>query len=260
MTGPNFVSTVAIITIVLASLITTVSPESAFPSAASTLADARASSSASSTLNAHARGTSLNNARAQPLTSGCPLACACKWKSGKETTECVEKDLRAVPAGVAAGTQVLDLRGNPLGLLADNVFLERGITNLQRIFCSNCQLAEVEPLAFRRLTNLVELDLSENVLREVPSDALRLAKALMRLNLSGNPLRIVRARAFDKLKFVTNLYLDHCAIEAVEGEAFAGMDSLLELRLENNRLNYLMGVNLFPRSLHLIEVSFIIFL
>ena len=41
------------------------------------------------------------------------------------------------------------------------------ITNLQRFYCSYCQISEIEPEAFSRLTNLVDLDLSENAMREV---------------------------------------------------------------------------------------------
>ena len=51
----------------------------------------------------------------------CPDFCVCKWKSGKETTECVQQDLAEVPYGIAPGTQVLDLRGNPIEGLKDAV-------------------------------------------------------------------------------------------------------------------------------------------
>jgi netrin-G1 ligand len=95
---------------------------------------------------------------------------------------------------------VLDVRGNNIRALRNDVFLTMGITNLQRIYCSYCKISEVEPKAFRRLTNLVELDLSENVMREVPSEAWKNAKALMRLNLSGNPIKLIRSGAFQKLQ------------------------------------------------------------
>lgn len=77
-------------------------------------------------------------------------------------------------------------------MLHNNVFLQLGITNLQRIYCSYCGIVEIEAKAFHRLTNLVELDLSENAMREVPTEAWRHAKALMRLNLSGNPFKLIR--------------------------------------------------------------------
>jgi hypothetical protein len=53
---------------------------------------------------------------------------------------------------------------------------------------------------------------------------------------------------------VTNLALSHCEIETLEIGAFDGMDSLLELKLESNKLNYLQGSGLFPKSLHHLQV------
>ena len=45
--------------------------------------------------------------------------------------------------------QVIDLRGNDIGILKNDVFRESGLTNLQRIFCPHCRIAEIEPRAFR---------------------------------------------------------------------------------------------------------------
>ena len=56
------------------------------------------------------------------------------------------------------------------------------------------------------------------------------------------------------LQFVTNLALSHCEIETLEIGAFDGMESLLELKLESNKLNYLQGSGLFPKSLHHLQV------
>ena len=43
----------------------------------------------------------------------CPEACRCKWKGGKETVECVNASLVAVPS-MDTDTQVLDLSNNNL--------------------------------------------------------------------------------------------------------------------------------------------------
>jgi hypothetical protein len=57
-------------------------------------------------------------------------------------------------------------------------------------------------------------------------------------------------------QFVTNLALSHCEIETLEPGAFEGLDGLLELKLESNKLNYLQGSGLFPKSLHHLQVTF----
>ncbi len=46
--------------------------------------------------------------------------------------------------------QVLDLRGNDLRVLSNEAFVTAGITNVQRFYCSDCRLSEVEPRAFNR--------------------------------------------------------------------------------------------------------------
>lgn len=86
---------------------------------------------------------------------GCPDFCVCMWKSGKETTECIEQDLAAIPGGVAAGTQVLDLRGNRIDALRDEEFVLKGITNLQRIYFADCKASQF-PLSFFCLAIVIE--------------------------------------------------------------------------------------------------------
>ena len=56
------------------------------------------------------------------------------------------------------------------------------------------------------------------------------------------------------LQQVTNLNLAYCHISTLEVAAFEGMDSLQELKLESNRLNYLHGgPSLFPANVHHVE-------
>lgn len=63
----------------------------------------------------------------------CPDRCTCKWKGNKQTVECVNVDLNAVPANLDAGTQVLDLSSNPLHV---RPFATLGLINLQRVYLS----------------------------------------------------------------------------------------------------------------------------
>ncbi len=105
----------------------------------------------------------------EAVSSGgdCPAGCVCKWISGKETTVCAGLGLKRLPKNMAFGTQVrtkykkveakpkrlleqvIDLRDNHLDVLRNDVFLDSGLINLQRVFCPQCRIAEVEPKAFR---------------------------------------------------------------------------------------------------------------
>ena len=56
------------------------------------------------------------------------------------------------------------------------------------------------------------------------------------------------------LQQVTNLNLAYCHISTLEVAAFEGMESLRELKLESNRLNYLHGgPSLLPANVHHVE-------
>ncbi len=189
-------------------------------------------------------------------SSSCPTDfCTCKWKSGKETTECTHQEFDDIPRGLPQGTQILDLRGNVIRSLRDDIFVRRKITHVQRLYLRDCELNEIEANAFNRLTNLVELDVGGNRLREIPTEAWKKSESLMRLHLSDNPIKLIRRGAFRQLGQLSLLGLSRCRLETIEEGAFDGLEALKELRLDGNRLNYLQGARLFPAGLAQVEVS-----
>ncbi|CAD7079212.1 unnamed protein product [Hermetia illucens] len=189
------------------------------------------------------------------LTSACPSFCICKWKGGKQTVECGDRLLSSIPEGMDAGTQVLNFSGNSLQVLQNERFLRMDLINLQKIFFARNQLIKIHERAFRGLSNLVELDLTDNMLQQVPSETFQDYTSLMRLSLSGNPIRELRSAAFRYLAFLTTLELSNCQIEKVENEAFIGMDNLEWLRLDGNRIAFIQGSHILPKSLHGINLQ-----
>lgn len=193
------------------------------------------------------------------LTSvtGCPNGCTCKWKGGKQTVECVNKSLLAIPIGTDTGTQVLDMSGNALEALSRGRFMTAGLSNLQKIFMARCRIKYVDDAAFQGLTNLVELDLSDNAIAEIPTKSFGDYPQLMKLVLSGNAVTAVRTAAFKRLKYLTVLDLSRCQLSAVEPGAFDGLQSLEWLRLDHNRIVRIEGTSaaaVLPLSLHGIEM------
>ncbi|EDW88091.1 uncharacterized protein LOC6527285 [Drosophila yakuba] len=184
-------------------------------------------------------------------TAACPPeVCVCKWKGGKQTVECGGQQLSNLPEGMDPGTQVLNFSGNALQVLQSERFLRMDLLNLQKIYLSRNQLIRIHEKAFRGLTNLVELDLSENALQNVPSETFQDYSSLMRLSLSGNPIRELKTSAFRHLSFLTTLELSNCQVERIENEAFVGMDNLEWLRLDGNRIGFIQGTHILPKSLH----------
>lgn len=189
--------------------------------------------------------------------AGCPTGCTCKWKGGKQTVECVNKSLLAIPTGMDAGTQVLDMSGNTLDKLSRGRFMAAGLSNLQKIFVARCRISFVDDAAFRGLSNLVELDLSDNSIAEIPTKSFDDYPQLMKLVLSGNAVTTVRTAAFKRLTYLTVLDLSRCQLSTVEAGAFDGLLSLEWLRLDHNQIVRIEGTGgaaVLPLSLHGIEM------
>ncbi|XP_055386208.1 uncharacterized protein LOC129615149 [Condylostylus longicornis] len=190
------------------------------------------------------------------LTLACPSdVCICKWKGGKQTVECGGQMLSKIPEGMDPGTQVLNFSGNLLQVLQSERFLRMDLINLQKIYLSRNQLIKIHEKAFRGLSNLVELDLSDNMLQHIPTETFQDYTSLMRLSLSGNPIRELKTASFRHLSFLTTLELSNCHIERIENEAFIGMDNLEWLRLDGNRIQYIQGAHVLPKSLHGISLQ-----
>ncbi|KAJ8938124.1 hypothetical protein NQ318_004694 [Aromia moschata] len=189
------------------------------------------------------------------LCNCCPFPCICKWKNGKQTAECVDKDLVLIPDGLDAETQVLEFSGNNLRILHQERFLNSGLINLQRIYVSRCRISVVEEATFKGLTNLVELDLSDNLLEVVPSAAFLDCPALMRLTLSRNPIRHLERAAFNHLSFLTTLELSGCEISEVDEGAFQGVYSLEWLHLDGNRMTSFSAVRHLPAGLKGVQLQ-----
>ncbi|XP_044254955.1 leucine-rich repeat-containing protein 24-like [Tribolium madens] len=185
-------------------------------------------------------------------SSSCPVSCSCKWKNGKQTVICSGKSLPDIPDGLDPGTQVLDFSGNFLSNLRRELFSNKQLINLQRIYLSNCQIKIINEKTFKGLSNLVELDLSRNLLETVPTSSFVDCPSLMRLTLSSNPLTVLNRLAFNHLSYLSTLELDKCKIAEIEDGAFEGLHSLEWLLLEDNSLRTLRGE--LPRNLKGVEL------
>lgn len=183
----------------------------------------------------------------------CPFPCICRWKNGKQTAECINKDLLVIPEALDSGTQVLEFSGNNLRTLHRGKFLKLDLINLQRIYLSRCRISIIEERTFEGLTNLVELDLSDNLLDIIPSSSFQDCTSLMRLTLSRNPIKYLERGAFMHLSSLNSLDLSNCDISKVENDSFRGLSSLEWLNLDANKITSLPGA--LPGSLKGVELQ-----
>ncbi|XP_068140585.1 uncharacterized protein kek3 isoform X1 [Drosophila tropicalis] len=191
------------------------------------------------------------------LRAECPSVCECKWKSGKESVLCLNANLTHIPEPLDAGTQLLDLSGNDIQSIPDDIFAEAELLNLQKVYMAKCHLRLIERHAFRKLINLVELDLSHNQLLAIPSLALYHVSELRELRLSGNPILRVPDDAFAHVPQLVRLELSDCRLVHIAVRAFAGLESTLEwLKLDGNQLTEVRsGTITSLSSLHGLELA-----
>lgn len=171
--------------------------------------------------------------------SSCHSVCACKWKSGKQTVECIDRALITIPEDLDTSTQVLDMSGNNLQILPRDTFNRIGLVNLQKVYLRNCRLGQIDGEAFNGLTNLIELDLSSNLLTAVPSAILASIPSLRDLTIAGNPIQKVESHIFKATHTLNKLDLSHCDIQTIAPDAFKGLSSLHFLKLNGNKLTEL---------------------
>uniref|UniRef100_A0A336LZT5 CSON009325 protein n=1 Tax=Culicoides sonorensis TaxID=179676 RepID=A0A336LZT5_CULSO len=172
------------------------------------------------------------------LASGlCPSMCACKWKGGKETAECIERSLISIPENIDPDTQVLDISNNNLQILPREIFRRSDLLNLQKIYLRDCRLGQIDRAAFAGLTNLVELDLSHNLLTSIPTNSLSELPSLRDLILTGNSIQKIDERAFAPVPQLVKLDLSNCGIQTITPKAFEGLEALHTLKLNGNKLS-----------------------
>ncbi|XP_023294586.2 uncharacterized protein LOC111677656 [Lucilia cuprina] len=187
--------------------------------------------------------------------STCQTVCACKWKGGKQTVECIDRLLTRIPDNIDPSTQVLDMSGNRLQTLLNEQFVRANLLNLQKLYLRNCRIEHIEPQTFKGLTNLVELDLSQNLLVSIPSMALSYISSLRDLTIASNRIQKVEPNAFIDTPALHKLDLSHCDIQQIAPQAFEGLEGLTLLRLNGNKLSELVAKTIETLSrLHGIEL------
>jgi hypothetical protein len=172
-------------------------------------------------------------------TATCTAGCTCKWADGKKVAECPSAGFTTIPENLSSEIQVLDLRGNQLGVLVNRAFSSVGLINLQRIFLRNCSLTLVEKDAFHDLNIMVEVDLSHNQLQRFNPETFSTNEKLRSLSLSHNPLDKLEAHQFPALPNLRSLELVKCQLEMVDKKAFMHLSKLESLKLSANRFTNL---------------------
>ncbi|XP_056144873.1 matrix-remodeling-associated protein 5-like [Lampris incognitus] len=156
-----------------------------------------------------------------PMGRACPRTCNCYQAN---EVHCTFRSLLAIPAGLPAHTQRINLGFNSISRIPDN-----SLAGLKR--------AEL-------------LMLHGNDLHHIPDGAFRDMKSLQVLKLSYNKLReISSALMFSGLTSLLRLHLDHNLLQHIHPRTLLQLPSLRLLRLQGNRLHQLHPHTLCTLSL-----------
>ncbi|KAG5679175.1 hypothetical protein PVAND_008765 [Polypedilum vanderplanki] len=200
-------------------------------------------------------GALTSHYRVECRESTCPTVCTCKWKGGKQTVECLDRQLINIPENIDPSTQVLDMSGSNLQILTGETFKRAELLNLQKLYLRNCRLGQIDDKAFDGLTNLIELDLSHNLLTSVPAATFQYITSLRDLTLASNPIQKIESNAFNNVLSLTKLDLSHCELQSISASAFERLDSLHSLKLNGNKLSELRAKTVETLSkLHWVEL------
>eukprot|EP00817_Percolomonadidae_sp_ATCC50343_P007192 CAMPEP_0117420488 /NCGR_PEP_ID=MMETSP0758-20121206/1810_1 /TAXON_ID=63605 /ORGANISM="Percolomonas cosmopolitus, Strain AE-1 (ATCC 50343)" /LENGTH=326 /DNA_ID=CAMNT_0005202123 /DNA_START=790 /DNA_END=1767 /DNA_ORIENTATION=+ len=148
--------------------------------------------------------------------------------------------------------------------------------SLQALYLAHNELEGFEPhFLDSHMTEVKEIDMSNNKLKEIPTELKRLSKCILGidlrnnqitkitlkdyttlkiLDLSGNQIEVIDHQ-INTLKALEKLRLSYNKIYAIHEDAFKELDSLKELRLDNNELTYLPQF-LIPNSLKYLTLRY----
>ncbi|XP_078736296.1 uncharacterized protein LOC144950109, partial [Lampetra fluviatilis] len=142
--------------------------------------------------------------------AACPRQCTCYVPTD---VHCTFRYLAAVPDGLSAGVERINLGYNSIAQLGAEAFANLGALELLMLHSNNIQ------------------SLPANVFKDLGS--------MQVLKMSYNKVKVINRETFHGMGAIVRLHLDHNKIEFVHPDAFGGLSTLRLLHLEGNLLRQL---------------------
>ena len=166
---------------------------------------------------------------------------------------CAIKKLHKNSFANLSNLESLNLRGNHLNYLENSLF--KSLIKLKSLNLSYNQMSLINSQVLVGLSNVEAIDFSYNFLSEIKSDSFCGLAKLRKLNFHRNFLKSVVFETFKDLSELEELDLSFNKFVHIESNFFHGyqnsLNSLVELRLDMNRLNHTIEPEFFSRLLNL---------
>lgn len=174
-------------------------------------------------------GSAGPSGAAPPL---CAAPCSC---DGDRRVDCSGKGLTAVPDGLSAFTQALDISMNNITQLPEDAF--KNFPFLEELQLAGNDLSFIHPKALSGLKELKVLTLQNNQLKTVPSEAIHGLSALQSLRLDANHITSVPEDSFEGLVQLRHLWLDDNSLTEVPVRPLSNLPTLQALTLALNNIS-----------------------
>ena len=164
----------------------------------------------------------------------CPASCSC---DGDRGVDCSGRGLAAVPPGLSAFTQALDVSMNNITRLPEDAF--KNFPYLEELRLAGNDLSFIHPKALSGLKELKVLTLQNNQLKTVPNEAIRGLSGLQSLRLDANHITAVPKDSFEGLVQLRHLWLDDNSLTEVPIHPLSNLPSLQALTLALNKITHI---------------------
>jgi len=170
--------------------------------------------------------------------SSCPSMCKCKWSSGKQTADCSNSGLTAIPLEIHHDVQVLIMDRNYLKNLPKDVFSSLGLNHLQRVSLKDANIQTIHENAFSDLKILKEINLQGNNISRLPPQAFQGNNGLRTLYLGSNKIARLEAHQFPPLRHLRKIDLSNNRLTYVDSLAFQNLaqGDVESVNLSGNKL------------------------
>lgn len=142
--------------------------------------------------------------------------------------------LQSVPCDIPQEVELLDLMGNNINVLGQNVFT--GLEKCRFVNMQENNMITINQGAFNGMKNLIQLDLHTNSMKIIQKNMWTGLDKLQVLHLSWNKIARISSGNFEGLVSLSALFLTQNNIVFLEKGAFTGLQSLAELDLGRNNL------------------------
>nr|ABB21064.1 variable lymphocyte receptor A [Eptatretus burgeri] len=156
----------------------------------------------------------------------------CSCNNNKNSVDCSNKKLTAIPSNIPADTKKLDLNYNKLRELEPKAF--HNLKELTYLNLDSNQLQTLTPGVFDQLVELDRLELGRNQLESLPSGIFDKLTKLTDLRLYENKLQSLPKGVFDKLTELRTLEMRNNQLKRVPEGAFNSLEKLTRLQLHTN--------------------------